>query len=1263
MTHARLLSTVVVLAIHSYVFGQQPAQTTQPAQSLPAGRVPAAPLDVKKATAVPAQPGTPAEPPKENQRLQKLQQLQFDRRPSAILKGWATFHKPAEKDESKPEPEKKDPIDEELAEFRRDVTLGNWGAVQAYLMGLPEEEGKTAYRQLLQSLQSGSRGGPMPVPQPGVGVDEGEMERMMMMMEMGMPVRMGQSGPMNLQQFAEQNVFSVNDMLGLAAASPRALDKDTVARLGGILQRALSSTAAIEHAVVRFKEESARPDDKAVLTRRQVAQLLLAAGQVTYIGDFLPTLEKARTDNDHEALNLLARVALALHAKEKKVTHLEQAWNVTQSILAAKGTSQTNLDEALKRAVELAPKIREELGQTWLDESFTKDAQRGMDILATVGGVVAQGLQTQPMNSQFRHKELELQKAATEALLKAAPERATAWRETLTLLAGNWLREAEHSRLYDRSSGLGPRMQRDRFGNIYYLNLDEPMPNYMQMQQPNVPQAIRTGDLLDVRPGEKWHSFIDDGMKPQLAMVTAQLYLKVNEEEKAFPYIEQLAMSHPEKAKALVSEFIRVWTKNHDPNEARKHTNPYMYMYGFEMRAQSIPLTRSKQERNLVDLSKWIKRLRALPGSELDEELLAKAFTACHSSAEVYRIETIEIVFGSVTGLKPKTLAGLAQQMRENLGGIWRQPAEQKKQQTNRKQKDIEAEVMRGYAVARATVENALQKLPNEWALQLAKAALLHDETNYRQQVAKGSDFSHKRLEALASFQKAAQLYAKAAVNLTEDEETTKVYEQWFYASLGACDLQHLDEEKLPDLRQAELIRTAIRSLPGELAERHMSKFANLLFTRMSVVKPAAKERYVRAGFEIVGDHKQAWEARKVYDYYKDLVSELKLEALIDGSDRIGHGKPFGVRVNLRHTREIERESGGFGRYLQNQNQYGYFFYNYGRPNADYRDKFQTAVTEAVKEHFEVMSVTFQTEKVNAIAAEPHGWRITPYAYLLLKAKGPQVDKLPTLRMDLDFLDTSGYVILPISSPAIPVDTAHASPRPLQKLQITQILDERQAKQGKLIVEVKSSGRGLIGGIDEILDLRPDGFEVTETNDQGLSVAKFDENEPQEIVSERNWLVTLKAKDAAEAPRSFRFGKAKADPTEMVYQRYVDADLATVAEEVSLEQRYAGRDWRWAWWLAAGVLGLVLIVLIALRLRKSRSVDEDKLDLPDHITPFTVTGLLYRIQRSSHLNETERAELQQAIDKLEQHYFAEGANRNGEINLRQVAETWVRHAK
>jgi hypothetical protein len=484
---------------------------------------------------------------------------------------------------------------------------------------------------------------------------------------------------------------------------------------------------------------------------------------------------------------------------------------------------------------------------------------------------------------------------------------------------------------------------------------------------------------------------------------------------------------------------------------------------------------------------------------------------------------------------------------------------------------------------------------------------------------------------------------------------------------LGAADIQHVDAEKVPDLRQPPLIRDAIGSLPGAAAERHTAKFANSMFTRMSAVNPAVKFRYLRTGFEIVGDHKQAAEARKVFDYYKDLVTEIKLDAAIDGSDVVGHGQPFGVFVNLRHTREIERESGGFGRYLQNQNTSTSYYYNYGRPLENYRDKFQEAAREALKEHFEVLSVTFQDDKVTSKALQEYGWRVTPYAYLLLKARGPQVDKLPPLKLDLDFLDTSGYVILPIESPAVPLDAAPEAgdPRPLQKLRITQTLDERQAKDGKLVLEVKAISQGLVPDLDEIVDLHPGDFDITKTDDDGVSVSRFDpESDATLVNTERTWLVTMQAKpDLPERPDTFHFGTPKLETAEVAYQRYVDADLKEVDSTISLEEQYGEPSHRWLWTAAASVVIVAGLAVLVRRLaRRIQPQEHAGYRVPDPITPFTVLGLLRTIHDNNGLNDSGRQELLASIHRIERYYFGKDAA-DREPDLRSIAQEWVQRTR
>ena len=922
---------------------------------------------------------------KKQARMQKIQEVQFDRRTSTILKVWAEPEVKSEDDkkkdeeqpkqeppekpgEKKPEP---DPFDVELKGFQRDVTLGNWVEVGRYLSGLPEDEGKTLYLRLLQGLQAIPKGIPADVP-PEVRQQLEQLQQM----------RARQQGGKR----PEKNTFNFDDVIALAEVAPVELDENIIRSLGAIVRLALEGGNVVEELVTRLKAEAAKPKKEAALDCRQIAQVLIAARQTIEAGEFLPKVEQAKAEGDFEGLNLLSQYLLAVHAKEKELGHLEQAWEVTQAVLASDKTKKEERDKALKRAVDLAPKIREELGQAWLEESFTGQPQRGMEILASIGAAASQGLHSQADDPHQRLIGLKLQTTAVEALLKSSPEQAGRWRDTLNLLAGNWLKEATMTYQHDQSTSRGPRLQRDPFGNYFYYE------DGMSMSSPHRSggfQAIKTGDMLEIKPSDAWLAMVEGSLKPKFDKVFAQLYLKVGEEDNAFPHIERLATVYPDIGKTLVDEFLRVWTQNHDPNTNRNRTNYYMFMYGFERRAESIPLTRSKQQRNLKELAELVKRLRALPLEELNEELLAQAFTTCHSSAEVYRLEAIETVFGAMENLEPKTLAELAQQMRTNLIGVWRKPSEQKDKNTKRKQKDIQAEVLRGYGVAKAVIERGLEKHPDHWALTLAQAAIEHDENNYRKEISPDSKFSEKRDDAFAGFRKAAEQYAAGVEDLREDEETTRAYELWYYASLGACDLKHISEEVVPDLRQPKLIREAILSLPGEAAERHLAMFANTLFTRMSAVKPAGKFRYLRTGLEIVGDHKQAREARKVFDYYKDLVTEIKLETAVDGSDVVGHTEPFGVFVNLQHTREIERESGGFGRYLQNQNAGSHYYYNYGRPLENYRDKFAEIVRQALEEHFEILSVTFQTENVNSKALPEYGWRVTPYAYLLLKARGP----------------------------------------------------------------------------------------------------------------------------------------------------------------------------------------------------------------------------------------------------------------------------------
>ncbi|HAY81419.1 MAG TPA: hypothetical protein DCY79_16570 [Planctomycetaceae bacterium] len=1184
---------------------------------------------------------------KKQARLAKFQKLVFDRRASTILKTWAEIDQ-ASSEENKPNdngPKKPaddeaaaDPLDRELAAFQRDVTLGRWERVKQFLAELPEDESKALYTRLLQALQR-------PFQLSKAGMSPEQIAQMLMQQQ--------QQG-----RRVEAHSFALEDVLLLAAARPQELDDAAIVILGQLLRATLDKGNVIEKLVERLREETGQQEG--IVNRRQAAKLLMAAGRILEAGEFLPEVKQAKADGDFDGLNMLSRYYLQQHSEEEKPEFLEQAWDVVQAVLAADETEKAQKDQALKRAVDIAPKIREELGTAWLNESFTQRPERGMEILASIGSANARGLQQYASSPKTRLRTLKLQTTAVEALLQAAPERAEDWKVTLDLLARNWLEEAKVTYRYDTSTSRGPSLRRDRFGNFFYY--DEENDPRRRMTTNRV-TPIKTSDMIDIKPSDDWLAYVSDALQPKFDMLSAQLFLKVSEEDQAFPYIENLAAVYPELAKDLVAEFLRVWTNNHDPNATRNRTNYYMYMYGYERKAESIPLTRSKQQRNLEELAALVKRLKKFP-VEIDESQIARAFTTCHSQAEVYQLAAIERVFGAMDDLEPKTLAELAQQMRANLVSVWRAPAVQKDKKTNRKQKDIEAEVKRGYSVAQAVVTKALKQHPDDWTLLLAKASLDHDENSYLRELGNDSKFSQRQQRSFDDFEKAIAAYAAAVADTSEDEWTTKPFEIWYYASLGACDLNQVTDEKVPDLRQPAKIREAILQLPEQAVEKHMDQFANTLFTRMSSVKPAVKFRYVRSGLDIVGDNPQAIEARQVYDYYQDLVTEIKLETVIDGSSTVSHEEPFGIYVHIRHTKEIERESNGFGRYLQNQNS-NYFYYNYGRPLANYRDKFEEIVNQAFEEHFEVQSVTFQKETVNSRAvADDYGWRITPYAYLLVKPRGPEVDKIPSVRLDLDFLDTSGYAVIPIESPPLPIDAATEKHdiRPVKNIALTQTLDERQADEGKLILEVKAVSQGLVPDLEELLDFAPQGFEIVQVEDDGVSVSRFDEDaDDNVIVSERLWMVNMQAKgDLQELPETFTFGSPKLDVKEAVYQRYNDADLASVEPTIALEQTYGTVDHTGKIVLAvgAGLLALVLggVGLVVWRRRKPEQTQVD-LQMPDELNAFSVLGLLKRIEDNNGFSQERQVELSHSINRIEAFYFDQSTG--DEPDLREIAEHWL----
>jgi hypothetical protein len=1193
--------------------------------------------------------------------LQDLLKLKFDRSVSSILEALADQF--AEPKAAKDEPSTAFPIDDplkppaekpdgktsskEAERFKQFVIVGDWEKVGGFLRTLTNDHGKQVYRYLLRELPNtarSSRGGltmpdqpPMPVPQPGGSG----------------PAMLG--GP----------TLVVDDVLGLAEAAPHALEAEDARLLGQLLGRLLTRGDALEPLLPKLDVGVKGLGGADPAARGRAAEMLVAANRLIEAGPFLMPAAAARETKDWAALNLRARQLAALGKKEKDSKSLTEAWEINQFILMATDSGASNREPALRRSFELMPLLSREVGTNWLRRSFQESPNQGLAILAAVSETIQKGFNERAADQ--RQKNLELQKQVVETFLGVADPSQAHWRAALNLLAQTWMQEAAWAKQrYQPPRNYGP--QYDEFGNMRYF---EPYP----MQDGNQVPALPFDQVLASAPGESWLAQLDVSLQVALHALMADLCLKAEQTEAALQHLEAVATVQPQGATELANEFLRVWTRMRNPMQQPRNMvyGPYGQIYygvgsPYGMRGGGISLTRAMQARNIREMSGLLRKLESLRLPPLDADVVVNAFAAAHSPAEVFRTEDLEAVFGTLDRMRLDTLAGLTQTMRERLASQWRLPRVQQQAKTERTDKQIEAEILRGYEVVLKLLEDGLKREPDHWQMNLSRAAVYFDLAEF--QYGKKVDLAiyvEKREEAFKGFERAAVLYASALSGIEEKDQSPRVYQQWFNANLGASDLAYVTRQQEPETNQLQRIRAAILSLPGGAGERHMSAFAKSLGQSVNTLWPELKPRFLRAGLRVVGDHPDAEDARKVARYYDDLLQEIEFLVRLDGDATVGHTRPFGVFVSLRHTADIEREAGGFARYLRNLKKGNYAYYNpYGQPQRNFVEDFDKQVREKLVDKFNVKSITFLDEKVQSRGYGRPGWRETPLAYLLVQAKDASVDQFPALHMDLDFMDQRGQVVLPVASQIILLDArpTRVDSRPIADLEVTQILDDREIGDGLVTLEVKARGKGLVPDLSELVKTNFTDLRVEEISDQGLSVAQID-TEGDELApeTERNWLLKLRLNENAPVSLAFHFPEAAMAGARTIFKRYADADLVEVEPKLAL----AGLPLRprpWWHWLMVGVALLAVAGGIAWWLRRHQpetSQEKPVYVLPEPATPFTVMSLLRRMQADASLrwSEANRAELAQNIRRLESHFFARERHGDPEPDLAGIGRRWV----
>jgi hypothetical protein len=226
---------------------------------------------------------------------------------------------------------------------------------------------------------------------------------------------------------------------------------------------------------------------------------------------------------------------------------------------------------------------------------------------------------------------------------------------------------------------------------------------------------------------------------------------------------------------------------------------------------------------------------------------------------------------------------------------------------------------------------------------------------------------------------------------------------------------------------------------------------------------------------------------------------------------------------------------------------------------------------------------------------------------------------------------------------------------------LVQVLDERQSKDGKLIVEAKATARGLVPVLDDLLDTKVEGYELASNVDSGVSVIEFDKESTTPIVlSERTWTLKYTAADpAAPAPKSFAFPSPLVETKDLSYQRYVDADLQEVEPTVALVADYGSNRRAWIMGSLFAVTGLILLVVSGVVLQRISSRDKvTNVVAEQPTTPFTLLTRLQNFAADPSLSNDTQTRLHADIVALEKYYFAESANGQPLPDLSAIANRW-----
>ncbi len=1120
------------------------------------------------------------------------------------------------------------------------VFAGEWTALGDALRALPSADAIAAYTQILQTINRSQRGDPNRPADPALLPEE---------------------------------------VLAIADAAPEELSDWQVTILAQLLKEAATkySSAAMLQTLSADTRMFGKQD---AAHRERTVKFLVAAGMALDAAEYFPDLAEARELSDAAALVNYGRYhedfAASTRAGDDGSSHLRTAWSLYCEAALIGGAEASLRQAAMRRAIDLLPSMPPALASAWLKQIFANPtlAPAALEIIALKAVSIRGG----SMASEARAQAILTMKESVDTLLAETGIDIRLVRVPLRMLTTALIGEVE--------TALDGSADGNRRGR------GQAMPHEMEL-------------LLRAMPSEQWMAALEPSLASRAYRAAIRLAVGADEIDVAIDSLAHAVKRFPEQAQPLANDLLTGWEKRLAPQSLYPDEDQMMFIGFARDGMTSAPLTRGRQRRNLDRLARLMFVLEDVGVDPRRLPAVAHVFHSCHGMTEVFTRAGITSVFGPLNTLAAVTAAGLADQMRSGLSGQWSDRKAQQAAGMKRSPEAITQLVTTGYALAIELIEQAIAQDPKSWRYAVTKAGLTYDRVQYIQDQKKQdfAAYNQFRKEAFEAFAQTAERYGEI-VSAGDQRDDASVYLAWFSAAVGATELNYLTRDDLliegsPQDDQIDLIRKAIQKLPGDLAARHIAAFTHEINGTLNRLEPSVKPRIVKHAMRIIGDHPAGAALRRLTDLYQDLMrDEIKLRLTIDGDDRVGTRERFGATVTLRFTDEVDRETGGFSRYLQNDvwarvgNSY--------RP-MNYRDLLKKSLESSFGEHFEVESVGFfeaLAPPMPVREAGADGWLEKPVAYIVLKATDPSVDRIPEVSMDMHFNDTAGAVVLPVLSNAPQIDAAQSSgPRPVENLKVVQTVDLRDLdssqKDHAVVLEVHADASGIVPELEALLpdfrtalagyEVAKNGIEVraasileNDTGTSGRSMYSWVPAPPSQYIeadasgtyrlpSERSWLITYTPTSAATG-HAFTFPtlNAKLQGT-LVSRQFSDMDIETVTTaSVPIRPPVFSRTLIFS---ASGVAILAGFVFIAIRRRKSVASSDTETTLT-RVTPMSVITALRRIEseRASSLSANDHASLIAEITGLEEQYFglhgagADTAPRNGEAHahLREALDRW-----